>query len=540
MSISLSLEYKDEEGQDSEPLIHQRALHQCLAPAVLLCGGWGSGKSEAVALEAWRRTWLFPGSKHLFVADSHANLVRWFNGIAHQRLPRAEGQDGDWRSLVHNRPERCPLVARTDFQARWVRWVNGSVWMWAYGNTIASMEGRNAHWVWGDELRLWTMDPSDPQRDAYTVARSRARLRPRASWDGSLHPSGEVPGPQFIGATIPEVGPLHQHAEDGRQCAEPFEHGEFKGLRVCCNVWTKATDEDPAQVDTVVIHCSSKDNPHISQTTYNAMRSRLDTDKQRQILEGLWGSPAGAIYPAFGDTLIDFLPVDQLPADLPLDVAVDFGKQTGHAIYVVEVPPQHKLWEWVRRAAQHAPPRPGESLFVVVDECLIDAALGAQAHALETLRRHGQRRIRRICGDQQGVQVQKTDDSSQMRDWEAVIRQQRHVQARRVTHERNKLRTRVENGITLIRSMLRDGDGFTQLYCSRALIGRRYDDDPHGRKRLGYYDAMRQYRRDQWGRIPRQPDHPCDTVRYYAVNYLWSDDRTATFGRGLADLTRRR
>jgi len=178
---------------------------------------------------------------------------------------------------------------------------------------------------------------------------------------------------------------------------------------------------------------------------------------------------------------------------------------------------------------------------VAVDEVLIDARSGAQAHALACFRKYPTLPIEEVYGDQAGVQVQKTDDSSQMRDWERVLRTQRQVAQKQVKHEKRKVRTYIENGIPIVNALLCDSEGYCHLYTSDELRRRtKYPPTDDGKKRLGIVAAMGQYQRHN-GRPVKRDDHPCDIVRYLAVNYEWGDDpRTATFGRGLADLTRRR
>lgn len=517
--------------QRFRPLVHQQAVHTTPVGSVMALGGWGGAKTSTGMFEIWRRTWQFPGCRIMVGADTEPSVFRMLDDFVDDGyIPLRAGQTATFRSIAHNRSDRSPLIARVENKGRRIHWINGSVWILCYGSQPGSIDGNRAHWGLMDELSRCQFDRENPRKDTFMCLLSRCRDKPLAGWDGGRHASGKIPGPGFIGATVPEFGVLWDYLEQGEQCFPLVKRGAFAGRRICLRHYSAGKPQ------LAVVHCRTLDNPGIDPKAYELIASALDEDQRRQVLEGEWGRPTGAIYPKYSSTII---PWRMIKDDHRVENrwGADFGKQTGHAVLWQRLRPGHPARAILRRHHGKGP-RPGRDAWVAVDEVLIDAAHGAEAHALKCFRRHPTLPIEEVFGDQQGVQVQKTDDSSQMRDWERVMRGQRQVKSKRVRHEKRKVRTRIENGIPLVNSLLCDAEGYCHLYTSAELRGRSYPKAGDGSKRLGIVAAMEQYRREN-GRIRKRQDHPCDIVRYLAILFEWGDDNTARFGGGLRDIMRR-
>jgi len=162
----------------------QAALLDSLSPFVLIAGGWGSGKSQALLwklLQLNRDNWPMPG---LMIAQTfgalQTNLVEPFLATLERMLPQ----------------ELCPQMIGRGGSKPAIRFADGTLVHLRSAEHPGGYDGMSAAFLLGDEIRYWS-------KMAYDVAISRVRLK------GAKRP-------QRCFASTPQVGWMADEYSTGR------------------------------------------------------------------------------------------------------------------------------------------------------------------------------------------------------------------------------------------------------------------------------------------------------------------------------------
>lgn len=182
---------------------------QARDPFLCFVGGYGSGKSTALAIKLIILVIMNPGFPGLLIGQTLGSLET--NVLAEM-----------WRIIKLTLPASMWPIYRGGSKNWHLQFPNGSIVHLRSAESIGGFEGLNVAWVLGDEIRLWA-------RKAYEVAIARARIR-------------RAPFVQRAFASTPEMNwmfdewgmkkPHHRTITSGtRENARNLEPNYIEGLR---------------------------------------------------------------------------------------------------------------------------------------------------------------------------------------------------------------------------------------------------------------------------------------------------------------------
>lgn len=256
-----------------------------MAPFVCFAGGYGSGKSTALALKVLWLAIMNPGKPGLLIAQTfgslYTNVVGELMRIVRLTLPAKH----------HPRLISDPMNPRIVFP-------NGSIIYLRSAENHAGYEGLTVAWLCGDEIRYWT-------RKAYDVAISRVRM--------------PTPFSQRAFATTPDMNWI----------TDEFNTPRVHHETVTCGTHENARNLDPLYIEN--------------------LRSSYSSRLQRAVIEGEFTILEGAVFETFDPNpqkspwLIDYVATKEKLAGKRSYLAVDPGYRKSAWLWVVE----EKPLEWV-------------------------------------------------------------------------------------------------------------------------------------------------------------------------------------------------
>lgn len=263
-----------------EQLTHsQWAFVRARDPFLCFAGGYGSGKSTALAIKLLVLVVMNPGFPGLLIGQTLGSLHT--NVLAEM-----------WRIIKQTLPASMWPVYRGGSTNRHLLFPNDSMVYLRSAENPAGYEGQSVAWVLGDEIRYWS-------RRAYEVAIARARMR-------------RAPLVQRAFASTPEMNWMFD------------EFGMRKPMHR-------------------TITAGTRENAHNLEPNYiEGLRASYSTRLQKAILDGLFTILEGAVYenvdPDFWSSkhAIDFNPREH---DGKTYLAVDPGYRRSAWLWIREIAP---------------------------------------------------------------------------------------------------------------------------------------------------------------------------------------------------------
>lgn len=262
----------------------QIRLLQTQASTALLAGGFGSGKTTAGAIKTLQLKAMNPGVPGLIAAQSWSQLwsvtVRTLLDVVRKTLPREY-----WPRLVDKTGE-CYL----DFG-------DGVPVFLRTASKPSSMDGTNAGWGWGDEVRHWP-------KESYDTFIGRVRM--------------PCPLPQKVFTSTPSMGWMSDEFNSGKTGRELITAPTRENLR------------------------------NLAPNYLEDLRVSYSPRLQRAILDGLFTILEGAVFEAFDPLpqspwFVDYAPNKDRLASKRVFIAYDPGFRRSAWLWLVEESPL----EWV-------------------------------------------------------------------------------------------------------------------------------------------------------------------------------------------------
>jgi phage terminase large subunit-like protein len=250
---------------------------------VLFAGGFGSGKSTALAIKVLQLVSLNPGLPGLLVGATYGSL---FSTVLAELLRIC--------SLTILDPAMRPVVRRDD-RGKYIRFACGTIVYLRSAEYAKGIDGLSVAWLCGDEVRHWN-------KAAYEVSIARVRLR-------------VAPFPQRAFASTPAI----------HWMADEFNAGKLGRELITAGTGENARNLESGYVDNLRVSYSSR--------------------MQRAVIEGHFTILEGAVYenydPFLEDSpwLVDHDPTTLKNLQKKNILAIDPGFRSSAWLWVQEVSP---------------------------------------------------------------------------------------------------------------------------------------------------------------------------------------------------------
>jgi len=261
----------------------QLRLWQSIDPTVLLCGGFGSGKTTGGAFKFLQLKALNPGIPSLIISQTSKSL--W--GTTVRRLNAVCDDYGIPKPVLVDRQYECYL----DFGDGAPVYLRGA-------HAPASYDGLDVGILWGDEIRHWS-------KEAFDVAQGRRRV--------------PCPSPQSVYTSTPSMGWMSDEFNSGKE-GRP--------------VITAPTSEN--------LHNLSPEFIDNLKTSYSPRMQKAVLEGIFTILEG---AVYEHFDPTSDDWIVDFDPASPRGRHLldtcPVSMAIDPGFRRHSWMWLIEDKPGH-------------------------------------------------------------------------------------------------------------------------------------------------------------------------------------------------------
>lgn len=233
-----------------------------------LVGGWGSGKSEYLALEALTCVYLNPGAPGALIAQTHGDTKTTLLPKFLRYLPPHPDFPDQAPIDKIDRTQLSPALDAVSLEDRWMRFTNGSTVTWGSADQRKGWMGATYGWAMADEIWLWP-------HDQWLKLVSRVRL--------------PCPRPRIRFATNPSMGWMHD------VCKHPSVY---------------------------VVHANTKQNVHNRDGYYDDMAEGMSEQAIRVMLGGEFLPMSGQVFEQYGEKNIK--PWKYTPK-LTVRACMDFG-----------------------------------------------------------------------------------------------------------------------------------------------------------------------------------------------------------------------
>ncbi len=216
---------------------------QATSPFVLLAGGFGSGKTTAGAVKIVQLAAMNPGLPGLVLAPNWTTLKSVVLRALRKlflSVPRAQLPLDALAAL---------LRIHDPTQERYLDWGGGTHIFLRSMHDVASFDGLDVAWVYGDEMRHAT-------REAYSVAIARVRLK-------------SAPFPQRAFTSTPKIGWLSDEFNTGKSGRE------------------------------LIVAPTLENRANLQEEYIDGLRASYSKRMQRAVIEGLFTVLEGSVYEAF-------------------------------------------------------------------------------------------------------------------------------------------------------------------------------------------------------------------------------------------------
>ena len=451
---------------DYVPFGKQRIAHAAPENTVFMAGGWGSGKTRWLLGEGVRNTAMMPGVPGLVVSPTYGLMRRTIWRTLVEMLPEARG----WPS-GHTKASKAlgPMVRDWSAQEKVLTWWNGAEWFFGSAEVPGSLEGVNAGWLLGDEVRLW-------KHEAWRIANARVR-----------HPQSIKHRRSLAG--VPAMGWLW----------EEFGRG-VEGRRI--------------------VRASSRDNPYLPDDYVQSLG--LSDRMARAYVEGEFVTLEGVVFwtydprpAATGGSLLDVTP----SKDRVSFGALDFGGRSP--------------WFGLAQDVQVVDEGEGARLASADEigrtaDCWVDEHVGSDTleavHARECAElcvKHGVR-LTDVYVDPGGNQRNAQTGMRSIQVYREAF-QRAGVLIGSLKWTRSPIEVHIPNGVEAMRSKLQDAFGVRHMFLASDLADpKRLARYPMGK--VGLHGALMGYSYPENRPNSDEPkkdgvhDHPCDGARYYTIN----------------------
>lgn len=449
------------------PFGKQKIAHAAGENTVFMAGGWGSGKTRWLLGEGVRNTARMPGVPGLVVSPTFGLMRRTLMRTLVEMLPGATR----WPSGSQKaRDTLGPMVKDWSAQEKVLTWWNGTEWFFGSADNPGSLEGVNAGWLLGDEVRLW-------KHEAWRIANARVR-----------HPDSVKHRRSLAG--VPAMGWLW----------EEFGRG-VEGRRI--------------------VRASSMDNPYLPDDYVQSLG--LSDRMARAYVHGEFVTLEGVVFwtydprpAATGGSLLDVTPDKERPSF----GALDFGGRSPWFGLLQDIEVIDDEQGGVHLA------KPGEGGRTA--EVWVDEHVGS-----DTLEAVHARECAELCA-RQGITMSEiyVDPGGNQRNAQTGMRsiqvyreafKRAGVLLGGLRWTRSPIEVHIPNGIEALRSRLQDAFGVRHMFLASDLADtKRTGRYPAGK--VGLHGALMGYSYPENrpnSDMPKKDgvhDHPCDGARYLVIN----------------------